>query len=145
MLTFSHWTLLGLLMMLETEATNLGLREAEDEKNLRFWYLSVRFPRQECWSCHFLLQGIIPTQGSNPHLLHQLLCNRIPLPLSHQGSPWVFLQLNPFPVGISIICIWKYTDMTLNFLPLSFFLPVCALSAAFWERGLRILYLIFPL
>ena len=36
MLTFSHWTLLGLLTMLGTEATNLGLRGAEDEKNLRF-------------------------------------------------------------------------------------------------------------
>ena len=22
------------------------------------------------WGCHFLLQGILPTQGSNPHLLH---------------------------------------------------------------------------
>ena len=29
------------------------------------------FSRQEYWSgCHFLLQGIFPTQGSNPHLLH---------------------------------------------------------------------------
>ena len=34
--------------------------------------------------CHFLLQGIFPTQGSNPGLLHcrQTLCF-----LSHQGSP----------------------------------------------------------
>ena len=34
--------------------------------------------------CHFLLQGIFPTQGSNPGLLHwrQML-----YPLSHQGSP----------------------------------------------------------
>ena len=36
---------------------------------------SVGFSRQEYWSgCHFLLQGIFPTQGSNPqplpHLLH---------------------------------------------------------------------------
>ena len=31
--------------------------------------LSLGFPRQEYWSgCHFLLQGIFPTQGSNPHL-----------------------------------------------------------------------------
>jgi len=40
--------------------------------------------------CHFLLQGIIPTQGSNPHLLH---CRQPPSlqvilhQLSHQGSP----------------------------------------------------------
>ena len=31
------------------------------------------------------LQGIFPTQGSNPGLLH---CRGIPYQLSHQGSPW---------------------------------------------------------
>ena len=38
--------------------------------------LSTGFSRQEYWSgisfnwhCHFLLQGIFPTHGSNPHLL----------------------------------------------------------------------------
>ena len=32
--------------------------------------LSMKLPRQEYWSgCHFLLQGIVPTQGSNLHLL----------------------------------------------------------------------------
>ena len=50
--------------------------------------------------CHTLLQGIFPTQGSNPGLLHcrQILCH-----LSHQGKPkntgvdslsllqWIFL------------------------------------------------------
>ena len=34
--------------------------------------------------CHFLLQGIFPTQGSNPGLLH---CRRILYQLSHQGNP----------------------------------------------------------
>ena len=34
--------------------------------------------------CHFLLQGIFPNQGWNPHLLH---CQADSLPLSHQGSP----------------------------------------------------------
>ena len=33
--------------------------------------------------CHFLLQGIFPTQGSNPGLLH---CRQILHRLSHQGS-----------------------------------------------------------
>ena len=33
--------------------------------------------------CHFLLQRIFPTQGSNPHLLHWQAGS---LPLSHQGS-----------------------------------------------------------
>ena len=42
--------------------------------------------------CHFLLQGIFPTQGSNPptqgwnpDVLH---CRQILYCLSHQGSPW---------------------------------------------------------
>jgi len=35
--------------------------------------LSMGFPKQEYWSgvgCHFLLQRIFSTQGSNLHLLH---------------------------------------------------------------------------
>ena len=36
--------------------------------------------------CHFLLQGIFPTQGSNPHLLHVLHWQVDSLPLSHLGS-----------------------------------------------------------
>ena len=35
------------------------------------------------WFCHALLWGIIPTQGSNPGLLH---CRWILYLLSHQGS-----------------------------------------------------------
>ena len=34
--------------------------------------------------CHFLLQGIFPTQGSNPSLPH---CRQTLYCLSHQGSP----------------------------------------------------------
>ena len=34
--------------------------------------------------CHFLPQGIFPTQGSNPHLLH---CKRILYQLSYQENP----------------------------------------------------------
>ena len=44
-----------------------------------------RFSRQEYWSgLPCLLQGIFPTQVSNPRLLH---CRRILYQLSHQGSP----------------------------------------------------------
>ena len=40
--------------------------------------LSMGFSRQEYWSgLHFLLQGIFPTQGLNPHLLHLLHCRQI--------------------------------------------------------------------
>ena len=37
-------------------------------------------------SCHFLLQGIFPTQGLNPSLLHPLHWGADSLPLSHVGS-----------------------------------------------------------
>ena len=40
--------------------------------------------------CHFLLQGIFPTQGSNPGLLHR---RQTLHRLSHQGSPC------PLPLG----------------------------------------------
>ena len=46
--------------------------------------------------CHFLLQGILPTQRSNLNLLHLLLWQADPLPLCHLGSPKFlldFLQL----------------------------------------------------
>ena len=36
--------------------------------------------------CHAVLQGIFPTQGSNPGLLH---CRWILFCLSHQGSPGI--------------------------------------------------------
>ena len=36
--------------------------------------------------CHALLQGIFPTPGSNPGLLH---CRQILNQLSFQGSPWL--------------------------------------------------------
>ena len=39
--------------------------------------------------CHFLLQGIFPSQRSNTGLLH---CRRILYRLSHQGSLWRFLR-----------------------------------------------------
>ena len=61
--------------------------------------------------CHVLLQGIFPTQGSNPGLLH---CGWILYQLSHQGSPrilgWVAYPIfkGTFPLrnwtGVS--CFW---------------------------------------
>ena len=43
--------------------------------------------------CHALLQGILPSQRSNPGLLH---CRCILYHLSHQGSPWI-LQWVAYP------------------------------------------------
>ena len=46
--------------------------------------LSMGFSRQEhCSDCHALLQGIFPTQGSNPGLLYY---RQILYQLSHKGS-----------------------------------------------------------
>ena len=39
--------------------------------------------------CHFLLQGIFPTQGSNSRLLGLLYWQMGSLPLNHLGSPQV--------------------------------------------------------
>ena len=44
--------------------------------------------------CHFLLQGIFPTQGLNPHLLHWQVGF---LPLSHQGHPYLYSHLHQSP------------------------------------------------
>ena len=47
--------------------------------------LSIGFPGKNTGVvCHFLLQGIFPSQGSNWHLLHW---QKDSLPLSYQGSP----------------------------------------------------------
>ena len=42
--------------------------------------------------CRSLLQGIFPTQGSNPQLLRLLLRQADSLPLSHLGSPEVHFR-----------------------------------------------------
>ena len=48
---------------------------------------------------HALLQGIFPTQGSNPGLPH---CRQILYHLSHQGSPWILEWVAyPFSWGSS--------------------------------------------
>ena len=50
-------------------------------------------------ACHFLLQGIFPTQGSNPGLSH---CRQTLYHLSHQGSPGqVYLSVSQ-PLSVSL-------------------------------------------
>ena len=57
--------------------------------------LSMNFPGKNTREgCHFLLQRIFPTQGSNPGLLH---CRQILYRLSYKGSPnsfWGTSNLN---------------------------------------------------
>ena len=54
--------------------------------------------------CHFLLQGIFPTQGWNPYFLCLLRGRQILYPLSHPGSPCdhlasIFFSSASFCVG----------------------------------------------
>ena len=51
-----------------------------------------------------LLQGIFPTQGLNPGLLH---CRRILYQVSHQGSPWKY-------VFVFIICVSMHRKKSEN-------------------------------
>ena len=50
--------------------------------------------------CHCLLQGIFPTQGSNPHLLHLLHRQAGSLPLAPPGKPPHGLQ------PTRLLCPW---------------------------------------
>ena len=52
--------------------------------------------------CHFLLQRIFPTQGSNPCLLDFLHWQGNSLPLSHLGSPKVGKGAPRFEPGTSL-------------------------------------------
>ena len=68
--------------------------------------LSTGFSRQEYWSglpCHALLQGIFPTQGSNPCLLCLLHWQAGSLHLSYQGRSF----------------LWGYSDSVENTSPIS--------------------------
>ena len=49
--------------------------------------------------CHFLLQRIFPTQGSNSRLLWLLRWQADSLSVSHLGSPCYSLRMNYFPNG----------------------------------------------
>ena len=61
---------------------------------------------------HSLLQGIFPTQGSNPGLLH---CRQILYHLSRQQSPKIFLN-ETFPnapknKGLGVVNTWLFSGM----------------------------------
>ena len=60
--------------------------------------------------CHFLLQRIFPTQGSNPRLMHWIALQADSLLLSHQRSSekyWVGLK-HSFRFFYNIL--WKYVN-----------------------------------
>ena len=71
--------------------------------------------------CHALLQGIFPTQGSNPGLPH---CRRILYCLSHQGSPKLLVVCPYYPFnnykiysfipGISGLCLHLFISIIIS-------------------------------
>ena len=82
--------------------------------------------------CHFLLQGIFPTQGSNPGLSHyrQTLYH-----LSHQGSPeriWECVAI-PFSRGSS----WPRDWTPVSWIAGRFFTIWAALFLANVRTGIR--------
>ena len=66
--------------------------------------------------CHFLLQGIFPTQGSNPHPLH---CRRILYPLSHletkQYKMYFNLKIDMFNCRVWLLNCQTWLKMAFKF------------------------------
>ena len=65
----------------EVAQSCLTLCDSEDTRLLHPWDSPSKNTRV---GCHFLLQGIFLTQGSNPGLLH---CRQILYQLSYEGNP----------------------------------------------------------
>ena len=68
--------------------------------------------------CHALLQGIFPTQESNPYLRCLLHCRQFLYPLSHLGSPLAHWDpLNLVPASSWYQNVAKQTYRSLSWLP----------------------------
>ena len=114
--------------------------------------------------CHFLLQAIFHTWGSNPHLPCVLHCRIIFLPLSHLGSPLyshhVYNYFYIFTPYTSIYKgMWYYLSCVyfINFIHILFQLAVCVqyynvvhkkLVHLFWlftgSMQLRLIIILYP-
>ena len=79
-------------------------------------------------SCHSLLQGIFPTEGSNPHPLHPLHWQRVSLPLAPSGKPSVkCVFVNIFSKSVHclfILSTWAFAEQKL-FQKVQFVKPFC--------------------
>ena len=80
--------------------------------------------------CHFLLQGIFPTQGSNEHLLCLLHYKWILYPLSHQGSLTVITEIFKFVFPLYfVLCIFP---LLMFFHSCRYFLPFSPFASFFF-------------
>ena len=73
--------------------------------------------------CHFLLHGIFPTQGSNPHLLHLLHWQANTLPVVPTGTLFFYLKSVNFNVRSQHYRLWESTVGT----------HLCLLVSGCWE------------
>ena len=78
--------------------------------------LSMGFSRQEYWSsCHALLQGIFPTQGSNLHLLYLLHWQLGSLPLAPPAKPkYIHVAANGYIYMCVCVCVCGFTGGASN-------------------------------
>ena len=85
-------------------------------------------------SCHFLLQGILPTQGSNPCLLGLLHWQVDFFPLCHLGSPQIRrkVESNQDTCDSAQVPKW-WSFLLLLFHPCSF---PCLLPSSLWPLPL---------
>ena len=67
-------------------------------------------------SGHFLLQGVFPTQVSNPSLLH---CRQILYRLSYQGSPYSVIYLYQYGLVDMYFILWVLANYS-NYLFFSY-------------------------
>ena len=69
--------------------------------------------------CHSLLQGIFPTQGSNPHLLCLLRSRWILYPLRHLGAKYYLYCLQHFSwMYDSSVWMWMVLPLSWCFPPI---------------------------
>ena len=84
--------------------------------------------------CHFLLQGIFPTQGSNPGLLH---CRQTLYQLSHPGSPsrWRWIL---FVVMRNRLVTFLYNAFSFVYISVPWEYCVEIYPLAMWTLGLLV-------
>ena len=91
--------------------------------------------------CHFLLQGIFLTQGSNLHLLYLLHWQMGSLPLYQQGNPLaIYRCVKMYNKHFKFIIVLSKLDNHLYFVPFNF----CSYYLlAFWIKTVYPLYVKF--
>ena len=62
-------------------------------------------------SCHALLQGIFPTQGGNPCLLHLLYWQEGSLSLAPPGKPCIYIYIYVYIYMYVYICMYMHTHI----------------------------------